>query len=80
MSLIDPASGLVMWEATDENFKESVRTEGGRSRVVSAGWDRRVDGVTETGRDMYAAPPYEDVATLVIEVLVGAIPVKGTFE
>lgn len=80
LTLIDPASGLIMWEGTDENFKESVRTEGGRSRVVSAGWDRRVEGVTVTGRDMYAAPPFEDVATLVIEVLVAAIPQKGTFE
>ncbi len=80
MTLIDPASGMIVWEATDENFMESVRTEGGRSRVVSAGWDRRVDGVTATGRDMYAAPPFEDVATLVIEVLVAAIPQKGTFE
>lgn len=79
MSLVDPISGLIVWEATDENFKESVRTEGDRSRVVSAGWDRRVDGVTETGRDMYAAPPFEDVATLVLEVLVAALPEKGTF-
>jgi hypothetical protein len=79
MSLVDPSSGLIVWEATDENFKESVRTEGDRSRVVSAGWDRRVDGVTETGRDMYAAPPFEDVATLVLEVLVGVLPEKGTF-
>ena len=49
MSLIDPASGLVVWEATDENFKESVRTEGDRARVAVSGWDRRIDGVTVTG-------------------------------
>jgi hypothetical protein len=80
LSLVDPATGLIVWEATDENFKESVRTEGGRSLVSAGGWDRRVDGVTETGRDMYAAPPYRDVAILVLEVLVGAIPEKGTFQ
>ena len=79
ISLIDPASGLVVWEATDENFKESVRTEGERARVAVSGWDRRIDGVTVTGRDMYAAPPFDDVATLVLEILVEAIPEKGTF-
>jgi hypothetical protein len=80
MTLIDPVSGLIVWEATDENFKESVRTEGDRSRVVSAGWDRRVEGVTVSGRDMYAAPPFEDVVTLVLEVLVAVIPQKGTLD
>ncbi|HUV37606.1 MAG TPA: hypothetical protein VMX58_11775 [Patescibacteria group bacterium] len=80
ITLIDPVSGLIVWEATDENFKESVRTEGDRARVSVSGWDRRVDGVTVTGRDMYAAPPFEDVTTLVLEVLIGALPQKGTFD
>jgi hypothetical protein len=28
---------------------------------------------------MYAAPPFEDVATLVLEILVAAFPEKGMF-
>ncbi len=79
LSLVDPTSGLIVWEATDENFKEAVRTEGDRTRVVVSGWDRRIDGVTVSGRDMYGAPPFEDVSVLVLEVLVGAIPQKGTY-
>jgi hypothetical protein len=66
-----------MWEATDENYKEAVRTEGGRVRVESGGIHRRVSGVTVTGRDMYAAPPFEDVAAMVLEVLVGSMPERS---
>lgn len=80
LSLVDLDSGTIFWEATDENFKESVRTEGERSLVTAGGWDRRVAGVSETGRDMYAAPPYEDVTILVLKVLVAAIPARGYFE
>lgn len=74
LSLVDPATGRVLWEATDENVKEAVRTEGDRVQSTSYGIDRRVSGTTATGRDMYAAPPFEDVAVLVLEALVGAIP------
>lgn len=77
LSFVDPSTGAILWEATDENYKEAVRTEGGRERVSSGGISRRVAGVTETGRDMYAAPPFEDVALMVLESLVGAIPEKG---
>lgn len=77
LSLVDPSTGAVLWEATDENYKEAVRTEGNREQVSSGGISRRVAGVTETGRDMYAAPPFEDVAFMVLESLVGAIPEKG---
>ncbi len=77
LSLIDPSTGEIVWEATDENYKESVRTEGNREQVISGGVTRRVAGVTARGRDMYAAPPFEDVALLVLESLVGAIPERG---
>jgi hypothetical protein len=77
LSLVDPSTGAIVWEAMDENYKEAVRTEGNREQVIAGGVTRRVAGVTETGRDMYAAPPYEDVALLVLESLVGAIPERG---
>jgi hypothetical protein len=77
LSLVDFRSGRIVWEATDENYKESVRAEGDRVRVETGGIHRRVSGVSESGSDMYAAPPYEDVAVMVIEVLVGAIPQRG---
>lgn len=80
MALVDPRSGLIVWEATDENYKESVRTEGGRVRSASGGIERRIEGVTVTGRDMYAAPPYEDVVILVLEALMNAIPERGRLE
>ncbi len=77
LTLIDFESGKIVWEATDENYKESVRTEGNRVQVDGGGFVRRVSGVTSTGRDMYSAPPFEDVALLVLQVLVEAIPQRG---
>jgi hypothetical protein len=77
LTLIDFESGKIAWEATDENYKESVRTEGNRVQVDGGGFVRRVSGVTSTGRDMYSAPPFEDVALLVLQVLVEAIPQRG---
>ena len=73
LTLIDMASGRIVWEGSDENYKEAVRSED-RSVIATGGVDRRVGGVTGTGRDMYAAPPFEDVAMLVLQAIVGAIP------
>ena len=73
--LIDPLSGKVLWEATDGNYLEGVRTEGDRVEVVgSGGYDRRISGVTATGKDMYSAPPFESVLVKVVGALVGSIP------
>ena len=77
LTLIDFESGKIVWEAMDENYKEAVRTEGNRVQVDGGGFVRRVSGVTSTGRDMYSAPPFEDVALLVLQVLVDAIPQRG---
>jgi hypothetical protein len=77
LSLIDPANGTVLWEATDENYKESVRSEGDRIQASSGGIDRRVSGTSVTGGDAYAAPPFDDVVILVLEALVGAIPERS---
>ncbi len=76
LTMIDPLSGEVMWEASDENYSEAVRTEGERVQASSGGIDRRIAGTTATGRDMYAAPPFEDVTVLVVGALVNAIPGK----
>jgi hypothetical protein len=77
LSLVHPQTGEVVWEATDENYKESVRSEGDRIQSSSAGIDRRVSGTSVTGGDVYAAPPFDDVTVLVLEALVGAIPERS---
>ena len=77
LTLLDFDTGKVLWEATDQNYEEAVRSEGNREQVTTAGISRRVSGVSVTGKDMYAAPPYENVAILVLKVLVDAIPERG---
>jgi hypothetical protein len=76
LTLVEMGSGTILWEASDENYKEAVRSED-RSVITSGGIDRRVGGVTGTGKDMYAAPPFEDVAMTVIQSLVGALPPRA---
>jgi len=76
LTLIDMGTGAIVWEASDENYKEAVRSEG-RSVVTTGGVDRRVGGVTGTGRDSYAAPPFDDVAMLVLQAIVGALPPRA---
>jgi hypothetical protein len=73
LALIDMSSGKIVWESSDENYKEAVRSEN-REVVQTGGVDRRVNGVTGSGKDQYAAPPYEDVAILVLQAIVGALP------
>jgi hypothetical protein len=73
VTLIDMSSGKILWDGSDENTKEAVRSED-RSVLTSGGVDRRVSGVTGTGRDQYGAPPFEDVAMLVLQSIVGALP------
>jgi hypothetical protein len=72
-------TGMVLWDASDENYKESVRSEGDRIQSSSAGIDRRVSGTSVTGGDIYSAPPFDDVAVLVLEALVGAIPERTDY-
>ncbi len=74
ISMVDPRTGRVMWEATDENYRESVRTEGERIQASSGGFDRRISGTTVSGKDQYAAPPFEDVVIMVVTALVDAVP------
>jgi hypothetical protein len=77
LSLIDPDNGHVVWEATDENVKESVRSEGDRVQSSTAGIDRRISGTSVSGSDVYAAPPFDDVTIMVLQALVGAIPERS---
>ncbi|MBN2184548.1 MAG: hypothetical protein JW746_04400 [Candidatus Krumholzibacteriota bacterium] len=76
ISLVDPSTGRIMWEATDENYRESVRTEGDRVQATSGGINRRISGTSFSGKDIYAAPPFEDVVVMVVSALVDAIPEK----
>jgi hypothetical protein len=73
LTLVEMATGKILWEGTDENYKESVRSED-REVITTGGMDRRVEGVSATGDDQYAAPPYDDVVILVLQSLVGALP------
>jgi hypothetical protein len=77
LSLIDPENGHVVWEATDENVKESVRSEGDRVQSSTAGIDRRISGTSVSGSDIYAAPPFDDVTIMVLQALVGAVPERS---
>ena len=77
LTLIETETGTILWEASDENYEESVRSED-RGTISTAGIDRRVEGVSGTGHDAYAAPPFEDVANLVIKALIDALPMRGT--
>jgi len=79
LTLVDMGSGAVLWEASDENYQEAVRSED-RSVVTSGGIDRRVGGVTGTGKDMYAAPPFEGVAMMVLQSVVGALPPRAAMK
>lgn len=76
LTLVDMGSGTILWESSDENYKEAVRSEN-RDAVTDAGIGRRVSGVTSTGKDMYGAPPFEDVALIVLQSLVGALPPRA---
>lgn len=76
LTLVDMGSGQILWESSDENYREAVRSED-RDVVSTGGVDRRISGVTGTGKDMYAAPPFEDVALLVLQSLVGALPPRA---
>jgi hypothetical protein len=77
--LVNPVSGKILWEASDQNYLEAMRTEGDRVLVQgTGGFDRRIEGISETGRDMYGAPPFEDVLTKVVGVLVRAFPSRST--
>ncbi|MGD1047890.1 MAG: hypothetical protein ABR899_03970 [Candidatus Krumholzibacteriaceae bacterium] len=76
LTLIDMGSGTILWESSDENYKEAVRSEN-RDVISEGASDRRISGVTETGKDMYAAPAFEDVANLVLQSLVGALPPRA---
>lgn len=77
LALVEMGTGKILWEASDENFREAIRSEN-REVISSGGIDRRVSGVSGTGRDVYAAPPYEEVAQIVLEVLVDALPRRVT--
>jgi len=73
LTLVEMGTGKILWEGTDENYMESVRSED-REVITTGGMDRKVEGVSATGKDQYAAPPYDDVVILVLQSLVGALP------
>jgi branched-subunit amino acid transport protein AzlD len=78
ISLVSPLSGKILWEATDQNYLESLRTEGKRVLVQGAGgYDKRIEGISETGRDIYSAPPFENVLVKVVGAIMTAFPSRS---
>ncbi|MDZ7859600.1 MAG: hypothetical protein U5O15_02845 [Candidatus Krumholzibacteriota bacterium] len=76
--LVNPDSGKILWEATDQNFMEAMRTEGERVMVRGkGGFDRRIKGISPTGSNVYEAPPFEDVLVKVLGALIEVFPSRS---
>jgi hypothetical protein len=70
LTVVDATGQKVLFRATDENYIEGARSETGDRGIVSTGGRVRSDSGAKTHR----APPYEEVAILVIEALVSSLP------
>jgi hypothetical protein len=70
ITVVDATGQKVLFRATDENYIEGARSETGDRGIVSTGGRVRSDSGAKTHR----APPYEEVAILVIDALVGSLP------
>ncbi len=71
ITLIDAASGEVLFQASDEDYLEGLRTEtNDRQLVVGSSGNIYKD----MGERMYKAPPFEDVALKVAKALAESFP------
>ena len=77
VTLVDMGSGAIVWEAERRELQGSGAKRGSERRLRPAAYDRWVGGVTGTGRDLYGAPPFEDVAMLALQSIVGALPPRA---
>jgi hypothetical protein len=72
ITVVDPTGQKVLFRATDENYIEGARTETGDRGIVSTGGRVRSDAGAKTHR----APPFEEVAILVVTALVESLPAR----
>lgn len=68
--VVDRTGNTVLFHATDENYIEGARSETGDRGVISSAGRVRSDEGAKTHR----APPFEEVAIMVINALVGSLP------
>jgi hypothetical protein len=72
ITIVDPTGQKVLFRATDENYIEGARSETGDRGIVSTAGRVRSDSGSKT----YRAPPFEEVAILVINALVESLPAR----
>lgn len=72
VTILDRGGG-VLFEASDENYMEAVRTEA-KNRQVVVGASGNV--YKDLDRNLYKAPPFEDVALKVAEALAASLPAR----
>ena len=72
ITIVDPTGQKVLFRATDENYIEGARSESGDRGVRTSAGRVRSDAGAKTHR----APPYEEVAILVILALVESLPLR----
>lgn len=70
ITIVDATGQKILFRATDENYIEGARSETADRGIVSTAGRVRSDAGAKTHR----APPYEEVAILVIDALVGSLP------
>ena len=73
VTLIDAKSGVILFEASDEDYAESARTETG-DRTIIRGGSGSVK--SDFGGKVYKAPPFEGVVRKVVTALVSSIPAR----
>jgi hypothetical protein len=72
ITIFDPTGQKVLFRATDENYIEGARSETSDRGIVSSAGRVRSDSGSKT----YRAPPYEEVAILVVDALVESLPAR----
>jgi hypothetical protein len=73
ITLVDAESGVILYEASDEDYSESARTETSDRTVIRGG-----SGAVKSdfGDKIYKAPPFEGVVRKVVTALVSSIPAR----
>jgi hypothetical protein len=73
ITLVDAQSGSILFEAIDEDYSESARTETSDRTVIRGG-----SGAVKSdfGDKIFKAPPFEGVVRKVVTALVSSIPAR----
>lgn len=73
ITLVDARNGTILFEASDEDYSESARTET-TDRTVIRGGSGAVK--SDFGDKVFKAPPFEGVVRKVVTALVSSIPAR----